>query len=80
MLTARNRTISLFLYIRSDDGRNLVPLDALVKWKPILGLQSVNHVNQFSSVTFYFNLKPGVAMGDATDFIAKTTGKSCRPA
>ncbi len=59
------------LYIKSDDGRNLVPLDALVTWKTTLGPQSVNHLNQFPSVTFYFNLKPGVAMGDATDFIKR---------
>ena len=57
------------LYIRSDEGRNLVPLNALVDWKPSLGPQSVNHVNQFTSVTFSFNLKPGVALGDATEFI-----------
>lgn len=68
------------LYIRSDDGKNLVPLNALVKWKTILGPQSVNHVNQFPSVTFYFNLKPGVAMGDATDFITKAAAEVVPPA
>jgi HAE1 family hydrophobic/amphiphilic exporter-1 len=31
----------------------------------------VNHFNQFTSVTFNFNLMPGVALGDATDFIDK---------
>ena len=60
------------LYIKSDDGQNLVPLSALVSWKPTLGPQSVNHLNQFTSVTFFFNLKPGVAIGDATDFISST--------
>ena len=59
------------LYIKSDDGQNLIPLNALVKWKTTLGPQSVNHLNQFPSVTFFFNLKPGVAVGDATDFITK---------
>jgi hydrophobic/amphiphilic exporter-1 (mainly G- bacteria), HAE1 family len=63
------------LYIKSDDGKNLVPLNALVSWKTSLGPQSVNHLNQFPSVTFYFNLKPGVAMGDATDFITKTAAE-----
>ncbi len=63
------------LYIKSDDGKNLVPLNALVSWKTTLGPQSVNHLNQFPSVTFYFNLKPGVAMGDATDFITKTAAE-----
>src|SRR5258708_22600120 len=59
------------LYIRSDDGKNLVPLGALVTWEPALGAQTVNHLNQFTSVTFFFNLKPEVAIGDATDFIGK---------
>ena len=63
------------LYIRSDDGRNLVPLGALVDWKRSVGLQSVNHVNQFTSVTFSFNLKPGVALGDATEFINATAAQ-----
>ncbi len=58
------------LYIKSDDGTRTVPLSAVVKWVPTLGPQAVNHLNQFTSVTFYFNLMPGVALGDATDFIA----------
>jgi len=59
------------LYIRSDDGKNLVPLGALVTWAPSLGAQTVNHLNQFTSVTVFFNLKPDAAIGDATDFITK---------
>ena len=63
------------LYIKSDDGTRTVPLSAVAKWEPTLGPQSVNHLNQFTSVTFYFNLMPGVALGDATDFIdAKAEG------
>ncbi len=57
------------LYIKSDDAKNLIPLNALVDWKTTLGPQNVNHLNQFTSVTIYFNLKPGVAIGDATNFI-----------
>jgi HAE1 family hydrophobic/amphiphilic exporter-1 len=63
------------LYIRSDDGKNLVPLNALVDWKTTLGPQGVNHLNQFTAVTIYFNLKPNVAIGDATDFIAKAASE-----
>ena len=63
------------LYIRSDDGRNLVPLNVLVDWKPTVGPQSVNHVNQFTSVTFSFNLNPGVALGDATEFINRAAAQ-----
>jgi HAE1 family hydrophobic/amphiphilic exporter-1 len=71
--TARSQPQDLsLLYIKSDDGKNLVPLSALVTWKPTLGLQAVNHLNQFTSVTFFFNLKPGIAIGEATDFVTKT--------
>ena len=55
------------LYIRSDDGKNLVPLTAVATWEPTVGPQAVNHLNQFTSVTFNFNLMPGVPIGDATD-------------
>jgi len=60
------------LYIKSDDGGRLVPLSELVTWKKTLGPQSVNHFNQFTAMTLSFNLKPGVALGDATDFINKS--------
>jgi HAE1 family hydrophobic/amphiphilic exporter-1 len=57
------------LYIKSDDGQRIVPLSAVATWHKILGLQSVNHINQFTSVTFFFNLLPGVSLGEAADYI-----------
>jgi len=63
------------LYIKSDDGRRLVPLSELVTWKSTLGPQVVNHLNQFTSMTLFFNLKPGVALGDATNFITKSAAE-----
>jgi len=67
------------LYIRSDDGKNLVPLSALVDWKSSLGAQNVNHLNQFTAVTIYFNLKPEVAIGDATNYITKAESEIVPP-
>ena len=67
------------LYIKSDDGKQLVPLGALVTWKPSLGPQAVNHLNQFTSVTLFFNLKPGVAIGDATEVIRKAAAEIVPP-
>jgi HAE1 family hydrophobic/amphiphilic exporter-1 len=67
------------LYIRSDEGKNLVPLRALVTWTPTLGPQAVNHLNQFTSVTLFFNLKPGVAIGDATAFISQAAAEVVPP-
>ena len=63
------------LYIKSDSGQRLVPLGQLVTWKQTLGPQAVNHLNQFTSVTLFFNLKPGVALGDATNFIQKAAAE-----
>lgn len=67
------------LYIRSDDGQRLVPLGELVSWKTTLGPQTVNHLNQFTSVNLSFNLKPGVALGDATNFINQAAAEIVPP-
>jgi len=77
---ARTKSSDLsLLYIKSDDGKNLVPLSALVRWKSSIGPQAVNHLNQFTSVTIFFNLKPGVAIGEATDFINKAAAEVVPP-
>jgi HAE1 family hydrophobic/amphiphilic exporter-1 len=57
------------LYIKSDDGQRMIPLNAVTSWHPTIGPQSVNHINQFTSVTMFFNLKPGYAIGPATKFV-----------
>jgi HAE1 family hydrophobic/amphiphilic exporter-1 len=53
------------LYVRSANGK-LVPLDSVVKLTPTVGPLSVNHSGQLPSVTLSFNLRPGVALGQAT--------------
>ncbi len=53
------------LYIKSDDGQRMVPLRAVTQWTSMLGPQAVNHINQFTSVTIFFNLKPGYAIGQS---------------
>ena len=57
------------LYIKSDDGQRMVPLNAVTSWHPVIGPQAVNHINQFTSVTMFFNLKPGFAIGPATNYV-----------
>src|SRR6266850_1346359 len=57
------------LYIKSDDGQRMIPLNAVTSWHTTLGPQAVNHINQFTSVTMFFNLKPGYAIGPATTFV-----------
>ena len=57
------------LYIRSDDGQRMIPLSAVTSWHTVIGPQAVNHINQFTSVTIFFNMKPGYTVGQATDFV-----------
>jgi HAE1 family hydrophobic/amphiphilic exporter-1 len=44
----------------------MVPLDAVVKYRPSIGPQSINHSGQLPSVSVSFGLKPGVSLGQAT--------------
>ncbi|MEI6236677.1 MAG: efflux RND transporter permease subunit, partial [Planctomycetota bacterium] len=46
------------LYVTSDDGTRRVPLKTVATWRETVGPQSVNHINQFTSVTIFFNLIP----------------------
>ena len=48
---------------------DLVPVRAVTSTSTVVGPQAVNHFDQFTSVTINFNLLPGVAIGDATNFI-----------
>jgi HAE1 family hydrophobic/amphiphilic exporter-1 len=67
------------LYVRSDDGRRIIPMSAVATWHETLGPQNVNHINQFPSVTIYFNLNEGVPIGAATDFIGGVASKVVPP-
>ncbi|HWG39240.1 MAG TPA: efflux RND transporter permease subunit, partial [Candidatus Acidoferrales bacterium] len=52
------------LYVHSKTGQ-LVPMGALASFKKEVGPLTVNHLGQLPAVTVSFNLKPGVALGDA---------------
>jgi HAE1 family hydrophobic/amphiphilic exporter-1 len=52
------------LYMQAPSDK-LVPLSTLVTTRQTVGPQAVNHTGQLPSVTLSFNLKPGVALGDA---------------
>jgi HAE1 family hydrophobic/amphiphilic exporter-1 len=67
------------LYIKSDDGQRMVPLNAVTSFHAIIGPQAVNHINQFTSVTMFFNLKPGYAIGSATQFVEQAAKEILPP-
>jgi HAE1 family hydrophobic/amphiphilic exporter-1 len=59
------------LYVHSNSGQ-LVPLDAVAKLRRTVGPLTVNHTGQLPSVTVSFNLRPGIALGQAVDEINRT--------
>jgi HAE1 family hydrophobic/amphiphilic exporter-1 len=67
------------LYFPSLNG-NLVPLDSVAGITQQLGPLTVNHTGQLPSVTLSFNLKPGVALGDAVKQIEKVVSDLRLPA
>lgn len=52
------------LYVRSSSGQ-LVPIKALATQQEGVGPLLINHSGQLPSVTISFNLKPGMAIGEA---------------
>ena len=64
----RDPTALSLLYIRSTQGL-LVPLNAVARLSRGVGPLTVTHLGQLPSVTISFNLKPGVALGDAVSQI-----------
>jgi len=59
------------LYVRSSAG-SLIPLDTVVKVSTDAGPLTVSHTGQLPSVTISFNLRPGVALGDAVSAVQQT--------
>jgi multidrug efflux pump len=56
------------VYISSNSG-SMVPLSAFTHYEASTAPLAVNHSSVFPSVTFSFNLAPGVALGDAVNLI-----------
>ena len=56
------------IYLRSTTGTP-VPLAAFTHFEPSNTPLAVNHQGQVPSVTFSFNLAPGISLGQATDAI-----------
>jgi len=67
------------IYLTSPAGHQ-VPLSAIARDTSITAPLSVNHQGLFPSVTISFNLRPGVALGDAVDVINASAAKIGLPA
>jgi len=67
------------IYVTSPAGYQ-VPLSAIAHDAPITAPLSVNHQGLFPAVTISFNLRPGIALGDAVDAINASAAKIGLPA
>jgi hydrophobe/amphiphile efflux-1 (HAE1) family protein len=68
------------LYIRSTTSGQMVPLSALIKSDMSVSPLTINHQDQFPSVTLSFNLAPGHSLGDALVAIANVERTIAKPA
>jgi multidrug efflux pump subunit AcrB len=58
------------IYVKTSNGTQ-VPLSAFTHYEPSTAPLVVNHQGQFPSVTLSFNLRPGLALGDAVVAVEK---------
>jgi len=63
------------IYFKSSKGQ-LVPVSNFASLKENAGPQSISHSGQLPSVTISFNLRPGVALGDAVKEVQETARRT----
>jgi len=66
------------IYVAASGG-GMVPLSAFTHYESGTAPLAVNHSSVFPSVTFSFNLAPGVALGDAVNLINAVEKKAGMP-
>jgi multidrug efflux pump len=68
------------LYVRSTTTNQMVPLSALTHYETSVSPLTINHQDQFPSVTLSFNLTPGHSLGDAVEAIRRMELMIAKPA
>ena len=69
------------IYVKSPLSGGAVPLSSLVNVDTRqVGPLSISHQGQFPAVTLTFNLRPGVALGEAVDALAQAAREIGMPA
>jgi HAE1 family hydrophobic/amphiphilic exporter-1 len=71
-------SVLTMLYVRSDKGQ-LVPLNAVAKFTPTVGPLTITHLGQLPAVTISFNLRPGIALGQAVDGVNRVARDTLPP-
>jgi HAE1 family hydrophobic/amphiphilic exporter-1 len=66
------------LYILAKSGE-LIPLETIATITKTIGPLAVNHLGQLPAVTISFNLRPGVALGDAMELVDRLADSALPP-
>lgn len=66
------------LYVNSTNG-GIVPMSAVADWTETVGPLTVNHIDQFTSASIYFDLKPSAAIGTVTQQIGQLAQQNVPP-
>jgi multidrug efflux pump len=66
------------IYVISPSGQ-AVPLKAFARFAPSVAALSITHQGLYPAVTISFNLRPGVALGDAVDQIQAAANRAGLP-
>ena len=75
----QNPTALKYIYLTNSSGKQ-IPLSAFAHYQPSNNPLSVNHLGQFPSVTFSFNLPPGFPLGNAVTEIEEAEREMALPA
>ncbi len=81
LLPELQKQMSVFdsMWLRSPISNQLVPLSSTATWKEVLGKTSVNHIDQFPSVTLSFNLGTDVPLESALNKFNSLTREILSP-
>ncbi|HYL39605.1 MAG TPA: efflux RND transporter permease subunit [Bryobacteraceae bacterium] len=63
------------IYFRTNKGA-LIPLNEVVKLKPDVMPQTINHTGTLPSVTISFNLRQGISLGQAVDRLGEVAKRT----
>ncbi len=67
------------LFIRSDDGRSIVPLSSVVKFVETSEAPALKRYNRLPSITLSAALNEGYALGNAIDFVRDEAASTLPP-
>lgn len=67
------------LWVRSRTTNALIPMSAVAEWKEVQGASSINHIDQFPSVTISFTLAHGVSLEEGLNRVEELRAQFVDP-